>query len=104
MSLSKASRPRFCIDALVDEYLTVHNSGCDLRMIKTLKILRAIVVNVGIIVIALYAFKLKADPTVIGSIALTVLGGYNGVELLDYQALAQALVEASGDTGENDGR
>lgn len=102
MTVSNApSRPWYCIDPLVEDYLTIEREGGDLKVLKSLKILRAIVVNVGIIAITVLALLESAEPTVIGGIGLTSLAAYNGVEILDYRALAQAVVEAgnSGDDG-----
>ena len=60
-------------------------------MLKTLKILRAIVVNIGIFVVSGYSLYLGADPTLIGLMALAVAGAYNGLELSDYLALVEAV-------------
>jgi len=89
------SRPWYCNDRLVDDYKTVHESGGDLKMLKSLKIIRAIVVNAGIIMIALTAMRQGADPTIIGGTGLFSLAAYNGIEIGDYAALAQAIVEVS---------
>jgi len=62
-------------------------------MLKTLKILRAIIVNVGIIVVSGYALHLGGDPTWIGALFLLVISGYNGIEYADYMALIQAYQE-----------
>lgn len=99
MSTHKA-RPWYCIDPLVEDYLTIDREGGDLKMLKALKILRAIVVNIGIIAISMYALIQGAEATIIGGVALVSLAAYNGVEIADYQALAQAIVEASNDNQE----
>ena len=62
-------------------------------MLKTLKILRAIIVNIGVIGISIYAITQGGDPTLLGTLSLLVLGGYNGLELSDYAALLQAYDE-----------
>ncbi|WP_231554292.1 hypothetical protein [Halobellus rufus] len=62
-------------------------------MYKAFKLVRSIIVNVGIIILTGYALYLGADPTVIGATSLLVLGGYNGLELGDYLALLQAYKE-----------
>lgn len=59
-------------------------------MLKTLKIVRAIIVNVGIIAVSAYALHLGGDPTWIGGLFLLVISGYNGFEYADYTALMQA--------------
>jgi len=63
-------------------------------MLRTLKIARSIVVNLGLIAITLYALAATgADATVVTTLGLGVLGLYNGVEVADYAALAQAFRE-----------
>lgn len=86
-------RPWYCSDRLVDDWRTVERSGGDLKMLKSLKIVRSLVVNLGIIGITLVALYLGGDVTILGSLGLFVLGAYNGVEVLDYLSLAQAIVE-----------
>lgn len=88
-------RPWYCIDAAVDDYITVEKTGGDLKMLKTLKVVRSILVNIGIIVIALFSLRTGADPSVVGTTGLVILGAYNGIEIADYASLAQAIVEAS---------
>jgi hypothetical protein len=91
----RRSRPWYCNDRLTDDYVRVHAEGGDLMMLKSLKILRAIVVNIGIVAIAMYALLEGADATIIGGIGLFSLAAYNGVEIADYGALTQAIVEVS---------
>ena len=87
-------RPWYVIDALADDYLVVARLGGDLTMLKTLKILRSIIVNLGIIGVTIYAlFGTGADATLISAIGILTLGLYNGVEVADYAALAQAFAE-----------
>lgn len=82
-------------DRLVDDYLEIAASGGDLRMLKTLKILRSILVNAGIIGIALSAlFLTSADATITTVLGIVTLGLYNGIEVADYAALATAFAEA----------
>lgn len=71
-------------------------------MLKSLKIIRAIVVNLGIIAISMYALVEGADATIIGGIGLFSLAAYNGVEIADYGALLQAIAEASQDPPEDE--
>ena len=88
-------RPWYCIDSLVDDYRTVAENGGDLDMLKTLKIVRSIIVNIGIIgITAVSLLYTGADPTWVSIIGLVTLGAYNGVEVADYAALAQAFAEA----------
>jgi hypothetical protein len=94
---SKHTRPWYVSERACEDYretLTADGDrGGDLQMLKALKILRSILVNLGIIAIGLYAILEGADPTLIGTVALSVLGGYNGLEFSDYAALVQAYNE-----------
>jgi len=87
-------RPWYVNDRLCDDWLVVKQQGGDLRMLKSLKILRSIIVNLGIIGITITALYYGGDVTLLGSFGLFVLAAYNGVEVLDYLSLAQAIVEA----------
>ncbi len=69
-------------------------------MLKALKIIRAIIVNLGIIGISAVSVLEGGDPTVIGILSLFTLGTYNGLELSDYAALLQAYREIQADNGE----
>ena len=87
-------RPWYVPNGLVDDYCEIARSGGDLRMLKTLKILKSILVNAGIIGITLTAlFLTGADATIITVLAIVTLGLYNGVEVADYAALATAFSE-----------
>ena len=101
---SKHTRPWYVSEKACDEYRTTltktDDRGGDLEMLKSLKILRSIIVNVGIIAIALYSIRLGGSPNAIGFLALAVLGGYNGLEVSDYFALVQAYQEVQGDDGD----
>ena len=86
-------------DEVVDEYrTTLKEDGEKLPMLRTLKIIRAIVVNIGIIALSTYAISRGGDPTLLGFLALSVLGAYNGLELGDYLALVQAYNEVQGES------
>jgi len=92
------ARPWYCSTRQVDEYReTLAADEGDLSMIKTLKIARSLLVNVGIIAIGGYGISSGGDPTLIATLALAVLGGYNGLELSDYAALIQAYKEVQTD-------
>lgn len=81
-------------DDVVDEYKsTLTDDGEPLPMLKTLKIIRAIIVNVGIFGVGAYAMYLEADPTLLAISTLAVAGAYNGLEIGDYLALVQAYQE-----------
>ena len=104
MSTEPASRPWYCRDDVVDEYrLTLTEDGEKLPMLKALKILRAIIVNAGIILIGVYSIRRGGDPTFLGVTALAVLGAYNGLELSDYLALVQAVQEVQAESGQDGG-
>jgi len=99
MTTVQRPRPWYCRDDLVDEYkTTLTEDGESLPMLRALKILRAIIVNLGVIAIGLYAISRGGDPTFLGGLGLAILGAYNGVELLDYAALLQAYREVQTDT------
>ena len=101
MSAQASARPWYCRDDVVDEYrTTLKEDGEKLPMLKTLKIIRAIIVNVGIFGIGGYAMYLGADPTLLALGTLGVAGAYNGLEIGDYLALAQAYneIQAESDT------
>jgi len=87
------ARPWYCSDEIVEEYRTTLTDGERLPMLKTLKIVRAILVNAGIISVSLYALYLGGDPTWIAAMFFFLIGGYNGVEYADYAALMQAYQE-----------
>jgi len=80
---------------LVNDYRHVANTGGDLQMLKKLKILRSIIVNLGIISVSLYGLAAtQADPTWLSVMTITTLGLYNGVEAADYLALVEAFAQA----------
>jgi len=93
-------RPWYIHDGICDEYGKTLRDDGDLSMLKSLKIIRSIVVNIGILTLSLYAVSQGGDPTVLGSLALGVLGGYNGLEFTDYLALMQAYKEVQSDEEE----
>mgnify|MGYP006294152721 FL=1 len=99
MTTTRPTRPWYAPDALIDDYKASLQDGGDLRMYRSLKVLRAIIVNVGIIGLALYAMMLGAEPTVVGGLALLTLAGYNGLEMSDYAALLQAYNEIQREGG-----
>lgn len=94
-------RPWYCHDGLVDEYVEVAKGDGDFRMLKTLKIIRSILVIVAISSISLYALYLGADPTVVAAFSLPSLAAYAGAEAADYAALVQGFLEASTDNNDD---
>ena len=102
MTTTQHSRPWYCRDGAVDEYkTTLTTDSQELPVLKTLKITRAIIVNLGVIAITLFAIAEGGDVTLFGLLGLSVLGGYNGLEISDYAALLQAYREVQADTGDD---
>lgn len=98
---TQTHRPWYCIDALVDDYRAVASGGGDLQMLKLLKVVRSIIVNAGIIGVTLFALATTgANPTWVAIIGIGTLGLYNGVEVADYAALAQAFAEVRREQGD----
>jgi hypothetical protein len=95
--MTQIQRPWYVNDSLTDSYCEIARSGGDLRMLKTLKILkilRSILVNAGIIGITLSAlFLTSADATITTVLGIVTLGLYNGIGVADYAALATAFSE-----------
>jgi len=101
MSAQNNRRPWYLRDTVVDEYKTAIDSGGEkFPMLKKLKIIRAIVVNIGVLAVGAWAMYLGGDPTLLGVLTLAVVGAYNGLEIGDYLALLQAYQEVQ--TGTND--
>ena len=98
----RPQRPWYCNDRLVDDHKASIRDGGDLSMFRTLKLIRSIIVNIGIIVLGIYALVLGADPTIVGAVAILVLGGYNGLELSDYAAAVRAYNELQDAGTKND--
>jgi len=87
-------RPWYCRDDIVDEYkTTIIDDATPLPMIKAVKALKALIVNLGVIALAAYAISRGGDPTILGAFGLATLATYNGVELGEYLALVQAASE-----------
>jgi len=88
------ARPWYCADDIVDEYrTTLGEDGERLEMLKKLKLLRALVVNLGVVSISLYGIFRGGDPTMLGGLGLLTLAAYNSIEYSDYMALLQAYQE-----------
>ena len=87
------SRPWYVLDGPCDEYKEVISENGGPQMIKVLKLLRALIVNAGLIGVTVYGLSLGANPTPITILALLTLGAYNGIEYADYLALAEAYAE-----------
>lgn len=101
----RPSRPWYCNDALVEDYReSIAADGGDLSMFKIVKLLKSIIVNVGIISAGIYALSLGGDPTILGGLTIFTLGAYNGLELSDYLSALRAYAElqAENDSGNDD--
>ena len=97
----KQARPWYCRDDVVDEYKTTLTTDDEkFPMLKTLKILRAIIVNAGTMLLTAYLAYLGGDPTILGVLSLGLLTAYNGLEISDYMALVQAYQEVQQDKTE----
>lgn len=99
-------RPWYLRGAVVDEYKTaISSEGEKFPMLKKLKILRAIVVNIGVMGVGAYGMYLGGDPTLLAIMTLGVIGAYNGLEIGDYMALLRAYQEVQGsiDTDDSEG-
>mgnify|MGYP006276055389 FL=1 len=101
MTTARPGRKWYHSDAAVDEYRTALTSDSEsYPMLKKLKIIRAIVVNTGVIAIVLASLYFGGDPNIFGVLGLLILGGYNGVEVGEYLQLLQAAREVQ--AGVND--
>jgi pilus assembly protein TadC len=94
---SEQPRPWYVSERACDDYIATLGEGGDLTMLKALKILRSILVNIGLMAFSFYAIRAGGDPTIIASLALAVFGAYNGLELTDYLALLRAYNEVQAD-------
>jgi len=103
MTTTQHSRPWYCRGDVVDEYKqTIRDDEETLPMIKLAKVLKAMIVNLGVIGLALYAISRGGDPTVLGTLGLVTLATYNGVELGEYLALIQAAREIQTEASDGD--
>ena len=93
MTSNHASRPWYCPDAFVDDYLAVAEGGGDLQMLKTIKAIQSLIANIGVIVVGVIAIRAGGDPTWVGGAAIVTLGLLNGVLAVDYAAVARAVLE-----------
>lgn len=98
------SRPWYARDDVVDEYKqTIRDDDeSTLSMIKAAKALKATVVNLAVVGLALYAISRGGDPTILGVVGLITLATYNGVELGEYLALLQAAQEIKAEQNNGD--
>ena len=92
----KQPKPWYCSRELIDEYKHKASQGDSLRMLKLVKLIKSIIVNIGIIIVSVYGLYLGGDPTVIAPIAILVLAAHNGVDYSEIQAIKQAILETHG--------
>lgn len=98
-------RPWYCLGALVDDYRTVLSNGGDLKVLRALKILRSIIVNLALGSITFYALvETTADPTIVFVLGVSTLALYNGIEVADYAALMRAFSELSSEQDQEQDR
>ena len=93
MTSNQTARPWYCIDSLVDDYLTVARRGGDIRMLKAIKAIQSLIANIGVIVVAVIAMRAGAAPTWVAVSAIATLGMLNGILAVDYAAVARAVLE-----------
>ena len=99
---SQADTP-ICPRGAINEYKrTLTKDGEPLPVIKSLKIIRSLVVNFGVMVISVFFVANGGDPTIIGALALLILGAYNGLEISDYLTLLNAVQEVQEQTERED--
>jgi len=94
--LQASKRPWYVRDSSVAEYKRAIRNGEDTdgpTMKRQLTIIRSIIVNLGIIALGIYGLVLGGDVTVITVFSLTVLAGYNGIEISEFAAFLQAYNE-----------
>jgi len=91
--MSVRRRPWYISDRLCSRYTSIAANGGDVVAMQTLKIIEGIVANIVLAALAVFFVDAGADPTIIGTGTLTVLGILNGVSLSEYLAARQALEE-----------
>ena len=100
---TKQKRPWYCNDGLVDDYRKIQNSGGDLRMLQSLKVIRNTITNIVLGVVIFYAILQGADPTLVGVLGLAAFVAINGIDISEWLAAKQALEEiGTEDKGDDD--
>lgn len=92
---NSVTRPWYCKDQAVDEYRDILNSGESPDMLKKLKLLRSIIVNVGLFVMWYISLTAGLESLFYNIAFLLTIALYNGLEVQDYLQLAQAYKEVS---------
>ena len=95
-TISRTSpRPWWVGDQAIEEHKRAIQAGdrSDPRVKRTLTILRSLVVNAGIIGLAVYGLMLGGDVTWITVFGLAGLAGYNGIEATALLAFLPAYQE-----------
>ena len=95
--MSTKHRPWYCNDDLVDTYRQIQQNGGDLNMLRVLKVIRAIITNLLVGVVIIYAILEGADPTLVGVLGLAAFVVINGIDLSEWLAAKQALEEIATD-------
>jgi hypothetical protein len=90
-------RPWYVFGPACDEYRAVLANGGDLSVLKSLKILRSIIVNLATVGMTVFLVTRGVDPTLFGVLCFLFLSAYNGLEFSDYLALIQAYKEIQND-------
>lgn len=72
-------------------------------MLQTLKVIRAIVLNLLLAGFGAFAIIQGADPTVTAVLTITALGLVNGIEVSEWIAAKRALEEVSLEAQDDDG-
>jgi len=102
MSALHTDRPWYCNDKAVDEWGQVLSNGEELPMLKTLKLVRSIVVNGGLFIMWYVTLTSGIESLLFHFAFLATIGLYNGLEVQDYLQLVQAYKEVQTESG-NDG-
>lgn len=101
---TSSSRPWYCNDRLVDAYKNRAFEGDDLRVLKTVRAIESLIVNLGIIVVTLVATHYGEANWYVILTSIVTLGLLNGVFAADYKALARALAELPSDSADSSDR
>jgi hypothetical protein len=90
----------FCPRAVIDHNLQLARiAHMDIRKLKAIK---AAIVSLAILAVALFAIHSGGDPTTIAWIALAGLALINGIEVGELLAVMATAADATNDTDEDD--
>lgn len=85
--------PWFVRKSDIHDYRIKCDTVEDVAMLKVIKTIRWIILNIIIAGIALFAMNQGGDPTVISSVAIIALSFINGVELSDWIVAREVIEE-----------